>query len=303
MLTKVFDIKKGDIITITGAGGKTSLMFSLARELSTLGRVLVTTTTKIFTPKIDEYEELILPNHKTKGLAKNIFIYGEKIENNKLHSLSYDKIFDLKKEYKEYYRPKNKPEIINIPSFNYIAVRGKGNPNEEDGSYQQAIQVLYAVVYTLKMSYKTDYQIKGFYQFVVPPLEGFWWQENVENVDYLHKENFNWISVIRLPDFITKKDFDWAVKRATIKKKIDCSKAEFFTFEEGLCVQMMHQGSFDDEINTVEIMNQFLQEKGYRNDFNKSRLHHEIYLSDARKNAPEKWKTVIRHPICKIDKK
>jgi len=114
-------------------------------------------------------------------------------------------IFDLKKEYKEYYRPKNKPEIINIPSFNYIAVRGKGNPNEEDGSYQQAIQVLYAVVYTLKMSYKTDYQIKGFYQFVVPPLEGFWWQENVENVDYLHKENFNWISVIRLPDFITKK--------------------------------------------------------------------------------------------------
>lgn len=209
-------------------------------------------------------------------------------------------IFDLKKEYKEYYRPKNKPEIINIPSFNYIAVRGKGNPNEEDGSYQQAIQVLYAVVYTLKMSYKTDYQIKGFYQFVVPPLEGFWWQENV---DYLHKENFNWISVIRLPDFITKKDFDWAVKRATIKKKIDCSKAELFTFEEGLCVQMMHQGSFDDEINTVEIMNQFLQEKGYRNDFNKSRLHHEIYLSDARKNAPEKWKTVIRHPICKIDKK
>ena len=211
--------------------------------------------------------------------------------------------FDFKKEFKEYYRPKNKPEIINVPSFNFIAIRGKGNPNEENGSYRQAIQVLYAVAYTLKMSYKTDYQIKGFYQFVVPPLEGFWWQENVENVDYLHKENFNWISVIRLPDFITKKDFDWAVKRAAIKKKIDCSKVEFFTFEEGLCVQMMHYGSFDEEETTVEIMNQYLQEKGYRNDFNKSRLHHEIYLSDARKVAPEKWKTVIRHPICKISKK
>ena len=200
--------------------------------------------------------------------------------------------FDFKKEYKEYYRPKNKPEIINIPQFNFIAIRGKGNPNEENGMYQQAIHILYAVAYTLKMSYKTEYKIKG-----------FWWQEDKKNVDYLHKEKFHWISVIRLPDFISKKDFDWAVERASIKKKIDCSKVEFFTFEEGLCVQMMHQGSFDEEETTVEIMNQYLQEKGYRNDFNKSRLHHEIYLSDARKVIPEKWKTVIRHPICKIDKK
>ena len=169
--------------------------------------------------------------------------------------------------------------------------------------YQQAIHILYAVAYTLKMSYKTEYKIKGFYEYVVPPLEGFWWQEDKKNVDYLHKEKFHWISVIRLPDFISKKDFDWAVERASIKKKIDCSKVEFFTFEEGLCVQMMHQGSFDEEETTVEIMNQYLQEKSYRNDFNKSRLHHEIYLSDARKVIPEKWKTVIRHPICKIDKK
>ena len=211
--------------------------------------------------------------------------------------------FDFKKEYKEYYRPKNKPEIINIPQFNFIAIRGKGNPNEENGMYQQAIHILYAVAYTLKMSYKTEYKIKGFYEYVVPPLEGFWWQEDKKNVDYLHKEKFHWISVIRLPDFISKKDFDWAVERASIKKKIDCSKVEFSTFEEGLCVQMMHQGSFDEEETTVEIMNQYLQEKGYRNDFNKSRLHHEIYLSDARKVIPEKWKTVIRHPICKIDKK
>lgn len=211
--------------------------------------------------------------------------------------------FDFKKEYKEFYMPKNKPEIVKIPPMNYVAVRGKGNPNVECGDYQQAISILYAVAYTLKMSYKTEYKIKGFYEYVVPPLEGFWWQEDKKNVDYLHKEKFHWISVIRLPDFISKKDFDWAVERASIKKKIDCSKVEFFTFEEGLCVQMMHQGSFDEEETTVEIMNQYLQEKGYRNDFNKSRLHHEIYLSDARKVIPEKWKTVIRHPICKIDKK
>lgn len=153
--------------------------------------------------------------------------------------------FDFKKEYKEYYQPKKKPEIINIPSFNFIAVRGKGNPNEENGMYQQAISVLYAVAYTLKMSYKTDYKIEGFYEYVVPPLEGFWWQEDEKNVDYLNKEKFHWISVIRLPDFISKKDFDWAVEKASMKKKIDCSKVEFFTFEEGLCVQMMHYGSFD----------------------------------------------------------
>ncbi|MEQ2625333.1 GyrI-like domain-containing protein [Faecalibacillus faecis] len=211
--------------------------------------------------------------------------------------------FDFKKEYKEYYKPKNNPEIINIPQFNFIAVRGKGNPNEENGMYQQAISALYAVAYTLKMSYKTDYKIEGFYEYVVPPLEGFWWQEDEENIDYLHKEKFHWISVIRLPDFISKKDFDWAVEKASTKKKIDCSKVEFFTFEEGLCVQMMHYGSFDEEETTIEIMNQYLQEKGYRNDFNKSRLHHEIYLSDARKVRAEKWKTVIRHPICNNDKK
>ena len=150
--------------------------------------------------------------------------------------------FDFKKEHKEYYRPKNKPEIINIPQFNFIAVRGKGNPNEENGMYQQAISALYAVAYTLKMSYKTDYKIEGFYEYVVPPLEGFWWQEDEKNINYLHKEKFRWISVIRLPDFISKNDFDWAVEKASTKKKIDCSKVEFFTFEEGLCVQMMHQG-------------------------------------------------------------
>ena len=208
--------------------------------------------------------------------------------------------FDFKKEYKEFYMPKNKPAIVTVPKANYIAVRGKGNPNEEGGAYQKAISVLYAVAYTLKMSYKTDYKIDGFFEYVVPPLEGFWWQEDVKGVDYGNKDSFNWISVIMLPDFITKENFDWAVSTATKKKKLDCSSAEFLTIDEGLCVQIMHIGSFDDEPESVAKMDAYLVEKGYENDLNDTRLHHEIYMSDARKVAPEKWKTVIRHPIKKV---
>ena len=147
--------------------------------------------------------------------------------------------FDFKKEYKEFYMPKNKPEIVIVPKANYIAVRGKGDPNEENGAYQQAISVVYAVAYTLKMSYKTDYKIKGFFEYVVPPLESFWWQKNTDGVDYTDKSAFNWICVIRLPDFITKEDFKWAVENAAKKKKTDCSSAEFVTIDEGLCVQIM----------------------------------------------------------------
>ncbi|MBE5958374.1 MAG: transcriptional regulator [Lachnospiraceae bacterium] len=208
--------------------------------------------------------------------------------------------FDFKKEYKEFYLPKNKPEIVNVPKANYIAVRGKGDPNEKGGAYKQAISVLYAVAYTLRMSYKTDYKIEGFFEYVVPPLEGFWWQENIKGVDYTDKASFNWISLIRLPDFVTKKDFEWAVEMATKKKKIDCSGAEFITIDEGLCVQIMHIGPFDDEPATVALMDEYLVENGYVNDFTDERLHHEIYLSDARKVDPEKWKTVIRHPIKKL---
>lgn len=208
--------------------------------------------------------------------------------------------FDFKKEFKEFYLPKNKPEIVNVPEMNYISVRGKGNPNEEGGAYQKAIGVLYAVAYTLKMSYKTEYKIDGFFEYVVPPLEGFWWQDNVEGVDYSDKNSFYWISVIRLPDFVTKKDFDWAVETAIKKKKIDCSSAEFLTINEGLCVQIMHTGPFDDEPATVALMDSFIKENGYEKDFSKTRLHHEIYMSDARKVVPEKWKTVIRHPIKKV---
>ncbi|MBQ8412229.1 MAG: GyrI-like domain-containing protein [Lachnospiraceae bacterium] len=209
-------------------------------------------------------------------------------------------VFDFKKEYKEFYMPKNKPEIVTVPKANYIAVRGEGNPNEEGGAYQNAISVLYAVAYTLKMSYKTDYKIEGFFEYVVPPLEGFWWQDGVTGVDYGNKDSFKWISVIRLPDFVTKKDFAWAVETATRKKKIDCSIAEFLTVDEGLCVQIMHHGSFDDEPESVALMDAYLQEKGYVNDINNKRLHHEIYMSDARKVPADKWKTVIRHPIKNV---
>ena len=209
-------------------------------------------------------------------------------------------VFDFKKEYKEFYMPKNKPEIVNVPKANYIAVKGKGDPNEESGAYQQAISVLYAIAYTLKMSYKTDYKIDGFFEYVVPPLEGFWWQDGVDGVDYTDKSAFNWISVIRLPDFVTEADFKWAVEVATKRKKMDCSGAEYLQIEEGLCVQIMHHGPFDNEPATVALMDAYLDQNGYANDFSEGRLHHEIYLSDARKVEPEKWKTVIRHPVKRV---
>lgn len=207
--------------------------------------------------------------------------------------------FDFKKEYKELYQPKSKPQITAVPPMNYIAVRGTGDPNEDGGAYQQAISVLYAVAYTLKMSYKTNYKIAGFFEYVVPPLEGFWRQDNVDGVNYSDKSGFHWISVIRLPDFVTKTDFDWAVQTAAKKKHLDCSSAEFLTIEESLCVQIMHVGSYDDEPASVAVMDEYLAQNGYANDLTAERLHHEIYISDPRKTAPEKRKTVIRHPIKK----
>ena len=205
--------------------------------------------------------------------------------------------FDYKKEYKEFYMPKDKPSIVSVPPMNYIAVRGKGDPNEEDGDYKRAIGLLYGIAFTIKMSKKGDHQIEGYFDYVVPPLEGFWWQDGVVGVDYTRKDTFNWISVIRLPDFVTQADFDWAVAEATKKKKEDFSKVEFFHYEEGLCVQCMHLGAYDDEPATVDKMHAYMAEQGYRLDITDERMHHEIYLSDARKVAPEKLKTVIRHPI------
>lgn len=208
--------------------------------------------------------------------------------------------FDFKKAEKQLYQPKETPGVVEVPPAHYIAIEGMGDPNEENGAYQKAVSVLYAVAYTLKMSYKTDYKIEGFYEYVVPPLEGFWWQEGTEGADYSRKTDFHWISVLRLPDFVTEKDFAWAAETAEKKKKIDCSGAKFWTLEEGLCVQALHLGPYDTEPETVARMDAFLAENGFRNDFSRERMHHEIYLSDPRKTPPEKWKTVIRHPIRKV---
>lgn len=205
--------------------------------------------------------------------------------------------YDFKKQHKEFYLPKDKPTIINIPKMNYLAVRGEGNPNNPDGEYAKSIQLLYGIAYTLRMSYKTDYKINGFFEYVVPPLEGFWWQEHIKGVDYSDKDSFKFISIIRLPDFITKKDFDWAIETASKKKKLDFTKVEFFTYDEGLCVQCMHIGSYDDEPTTVAKMHAYLEEKGYVLDITDDRYHHEIYISDPRKCDVNKQKTVIRHPI------
>ena len=211
--------------------------------------------------------------------------------------------FDYKKEYKDFYLPPAKPQIVTVPKMQFTAVRGKGNPNEEASEYKSALELLYGISYTIKMSKMGDHRIDGYFDYVVPPLEGFWWQEKngiaVPGFDYTDKSSFNWISVIRLPDFVTQKDFEWAKESAAAKKGLDCSRAELFTLEEGDCVQIMHIGSYDDEPATIKLMDEFSLDNGYVLDFSECRLHHEIYLSDPRKTAPEKLKTVIRHPVRK----
>lgn len=207
--------------------------------------------------------------------------------------------FDYKKEYKEYYLPKNKPALIDVPAMRFVAVKGAGDPNEEGGAYQQAMGILYGIAYTIRMSKKSGKELEGFFEYVVPPLEGLWQMKDGPGVDYSHKENFVWTSMIRLPDFVTEEIFEWARETAAKKKKIDCTAAEFFIYEEGLCVQCMHLGPYDDEPATVAAMEQFVAEQGYEEDFSEMRLHHEIYLGDPRKAAPEKLKTVIRHPVKK----
>ena len=208
--------------------------------------------------------------------------------------------FDFKKEYKEFYLPPKTPTIVEVPPMNYLAVRGKGDPNDEEGEYRNSIGLLYGIAFTIKMSYKGSHKIDGYFEYVVPPLEGFWWQDGVRGIDYGRKEDFNFISVIRLPDFVSREDFDWAVREATKKKKTDFSKVEFFHYDEGLCVQCMHLGSYDDEPETVEAMHQLAEKEGYKLDINEKRMHHEIYLSDPRKTEPAKLKTVVRHPIKKV---
>ena len=209
--------------------------------------------------------------------------------------------FDFKKEYREFYLPKDRPEIVAVPAMHYMAVRGQGDPNQPEGAYQQAIQMLYTVAYTLKMSGRAGHEIDGFFDYVVPPLEGLWWQEGQSRIDYAHKETFSWIAMIRLPEFVTKQELDWAVAEAAAKKKLDLSKVEYFTYDEGLCVQCMHLGNYDTEPATLNAMEQFAAERHYKIDCTSARLHHEIYLSDPRRTAPEKCKTVIREPVCKVE--
>lgn len=209
--------------------------------------------------------------------------------------------FDYKKEYKEFYLPPKKPVIVDIPKMNYIAVRGIGNPNEEEGEYKKAIGLLYAIAFTIKMSYKGVRQIEGYFQYVVPPLEGLWWQENTEGIDYSKKDEFHWISMIRLPDFVSKEDFAWAVEEAERKKKMDFSKVEYFTYDEGKCVQCMHIGSYDDEPATIMAMDSFAREEGHEVDITQERFHHEIYLSDPRRCDVSRLRTVVRHPVRKSE--
>jgi len=208
--------------------------------------------------------------------------------------------FDYKKEYKEFYMPKNVPQIVTIPKMNYIAVRGSGNPNDEDGEYKRSIALLYGIAFTIKMSYKGDHKIDGYFSYVVPPLEGLWWQEGIEHgIDYNKKEDLQFISMIRLPDFVTREDYDWAKKEATKKKGVDYSSVEFLIYDEGECVQCMHVGSYDEEPETIEKMHEFLEQNGFELDISESRLHHEIYLSDPRRVSIDKLKTVVRHPVKK----
>lgn len=205
--------------------------------------------------------------------------------------------FDYKKEYKEFYLPPKKPTLVDIPEMNFIAVNGTGDPNDPNGDYKAALELLYGIAFTIKMSYKGTHQIKGYFSYVVPPLEGLWQQNGSTSIDYTQKKNFIWTSMIRLPEFVTKDEFDWAVCEAAQKKKTDFSKVYFFTYQEGLCVQCMHVGSYDTELETIAMMDDFMQKNGYATDFSDTRRHHEIYLSDPRRTNEKRLRTVIRHPV------
>ena len=205
--------------------------------------------------------------------------------------------FDYKKEYREFYLPPKKPTIVTVPQMNYLAVRGSGDPNAEGGEYKKSLELLYPIAFTIKMSKKGSRAIEGYFDYVVPPLEGFWWQDGVSGVDFSHKEAFSFISVIRLPDFVTRSDFEWAIAEAELKKKADFSRVEFFAYSEGLCVQCLHTGRYDDEPATIAAMHDFAAQNGYAIDITPSRMHPEIYLSDPRRCAPDNLKTVVRHPI------
>lgn len=208
--------------------------------------------------------------------------------------------YDFKKEFKEQYPKKTNPNILEIPNQIYISVKGKGNPNDKDGAYAKAVQNLYAIAYTIKMSKNGTTQLPGYFDFVVPPLEGFWWQTDLKGVDYSRKDDFEWISLLRMPEFVDETVLEWAKKTVIDKKELDTNNVTLLHYDEGMVVQCLHIGSYDNEPETVAKMNSYLKDEGYEIDLSEIRHHHEIYMSDPRKTSIEKLKTIIRHPIKKI---
>ena len=206
--------------------------------------------------------------------------------------------FDMKREFKHLYAPKAGPHLIEVPMMRFIAVEGRGDPNDTQGEYARAVEMLYAVIYTIKMSKLGSRDIPGYDDFIVPPLEGLWWMPGLAGVDYSRKENFSWLSMIRLPDFAGSEVVDWAGAEVRRKKGLEASAARLFDYDEGLCVQCLHFGPYDDEPATLSKMLDYMHTQGCQSDF-AARHHHEIYLSDPRKTAPEKLRTIIRHPVRK----
>lgn len=208
---------------------------------------------------------------------------------------------DYKKEYKDLYMPKNTPSIIDVPKMIFIMVDGKGNPNTSK-EYENAINVLYGLSYTIKMSKMDNNNIKGYFEYVVPPLEGFWDGEDgyFDGLNIVNKDKFIWTSFIRQPEFVTEEVYNWALEQLKKKKpELDYKSVRYEVLEEGKCVQIMHYGPYDTESESIIKMNEFVLKNGYENDFNNGRRHHEIYLGDPRKTKPENLKTVIRHPVKK----
>ena len=206
--------------------------------------------------------------------------------------------FDFKKEYKDLYLPKTEPQRIVVPEMDFITVAGRGDPNDESGDYKKALEILYALSYAIKMSKMGQNKIDGYFEYVVAPLEGFWWTDgSFEQFDINDKANFYFISAIRQPVFVTDGIFEWAREEALRKKGIDASGAKFEKIDEGLCVQCMHIGPYDDEKRTLEKIDVYIEENGLSKDLSKTRLHHEIYFGDPRKIDPSKLKTVIRIPV------
>jgi len=212
-----------------------------------------------------------------------------------------EQIRDFKKEQKELYLPRTEPAVIDVPHMTFIAVDGTGDPNEPDGAYAAAMKTLYALSYTIRMSEKSGHAIDGYFAYRMPPLEGLWTMaDGRPGVDYADKAGFFWTSMIRQPAFVTEAVFRWARGEAVRKKGIDTSAARLLSYDEGLCVQCMHVGPYDDEPATVDRMDRYAVQNGYRIDLGGVRRHHEIYLGDPRKTAPEKLKTVLRHPVARI---